>query len=195
MRLALLAASATLLCGAPPHRVGMRTPRPPPPSASLSRRCLLALTPLLLPSRPASALFGLGQALPNVKEISRPGTCQGRCLDQDFVAVRYTARRTGGAPFDTRYAERPLIYELGSFYLPGVDKSLEGTCVGSKLKMSWASSPDLGAQYASVLPPGTPIELELELVTIKYSLFGEKMRNASSTCALMPTPAAARLPR
>ena len=73
------------------------------------------------------------------------------------------------------------MYELGSFYLPRVDDGIEGLCVGSKVKLTWARSPDLGEALASRLPAGTPIELELELLTIRYSLFGEKMRNASST--------------
>ena len=96
--------------------------------------------------------------------------------------MRYVSRRTdNGQIFDDRYAKKPLCYELGSFYLPGVDEGLTARCVGSKFKFTWGSSPDLGREYASVLPPGVPIELELELVSIRYSLFGEKMRNASST--------------
>lgn len=83
---------------------------------------------------------------------------------------------------------QPLTYELGSFYLPGVDPELDGRCVGTRLKYKWARSPSLGAQFDAALPPGTPIELELELKSIKYSLFGEKMRNASSTYWFNPAP-------
>jgi hypothetical protein len=142
-------------------------------SAHASRRSIIALSPLLLGPRPATAASG-----PSVDILSSPSICQGRCREQDFVVVRYVGRRADGTPFDTRYAETPLIYELGGFYLPGVDKALEGSCVGSRLRLSWASSPPVGDE--AKLPTGTPIELELELLTIRYSLFGEKMRDASN---------------
>ena len=156
------------------------------PSSTPSRRKILALAPLLATApptiRPANAFLGIGDGGPRVQMTDFTEICQGRTKAQDFVVVRYVGRRTdNGQIFDDRYAKKPLCYELGSFYLPGVDEGLTARCVGSKFKFTWGSSPDLGREYASVLPPGVPIELELELVSIRYSLFGEKMRNASST--------------
>ena len=130
---------------------------------------------------PASAFFGGDSPLPRVQLLSSPEICQGRCKEQDFVVVRYVGRFADGSVFDKRYSSRPLTYELGSFYLPGIDDGLDGACVGSKFKFSWARGPNLGEPYASVLPPDSNIEVELELLSIRYSLFGEKMRNASST--------------
>ena len=156
---------------------------PTGPAGALSRRCLLALAPLLQPSAlPSSALdLPFGGSGPRVDLVSTPEICQGRCREQDFVVVRYIGRRADGTAFDDRYATRPLIYELSSFYLPGVDTGLDGACVGSRLKFTWPRGVDLGPAYASVLPPNAPITLELELSSIRYSLFGEKMRNASNT--------------
>lgn len=156
----------------------------------LSRRRLasLALLPLLgsslSPPRPARAdlPFGIGGGSgPEVEVLSSPDVCQAKVREQDFACVRYTGRLADGTVFDDRYASRPLVYELGTFYLPGVDRELEGACVGTKVRMSWAKSPSLGPDFEAALPAGSPIELELELVSIRYSLFGEKMRNASST--------------
>ena len=151
----------------------------------------LAAPPLtLLPPRPALAGLFDGGGGPRVDVISSPSVCQGRCRDQDFVVVNYVGRRKdSGLPFDERYAQRPLTFELGTFYLPGVDEAIDGACVGTKLRCAWRSSPSLGtAEWDRVLPPGTPIELELELVSIRYSLFGEKMRNSASTYWFNPEP-------
>lgn len=116
--------------------------------------------------------------------LSTPDVCQGRCLDQDFVVVKYVGQRTDtGKVFDERYATRPLIYELGTFYMPGFDEGLEGACVGSKLRFTYPGSPplaDADADTSAILPANTPISFDVELVGIKYSLFGEKMRDASS---------------
>ena len=165
-------------------------PRAPPPAA-VHRRQLLAygLTSLLLaPARRALALpFGLGGGAgggvnPSEEVLSRPDLCQARPIDQDFVVVRYVGRFADGTPFDTRYADRDLVYELGAFYLPGVDELLVGRCVGTKLRLRWESCPaPVAAADAALLPAGSAISLEIELRSIKYSLFGEKMRNASST--------------
>ena len=181
-RTAAFLATATLISA-------LRVPATPPSDVqSASRRGLVASTaaPFLAgvfqPIQPALAAFGLGGSGVQSQVVSSPDICQGRCQDQDFVVIRYIGRRLDSTtPFDSRYAKRPLVYELGSFYLPGVDESIEGACVGSKLKLSWARCPDLGPEYAALLPPGTPIEMDVELLSIKYSLFGEKMRNASST--------------
>ena len=127
---------------------------------------------------------------PRVDVISTPSVCQGRCADQDFVVVRYTGRRlTDGTLFDDRYAQKPLTFEVGSFYLPGVDEALEGACCGTKLRLKWKQSPSLGsAEWARLLPPGTPIQVDMEIVTIRYSLFGEKMRNSASDFWFNPEP-------
>jgi len=156
----------------------------------LSRRGFLALALLpLLPAGPASALFGFGAAEPVVEIVSKNPTCQGRAQVQDFVVIRYTGRFADGRVFDDRYAERPLVYQLGSFYLPGVDNALAGACVGTKLHMQWPASPALArAEDAALLPPGSPIELDVELVTIKYSLFGETMRDPTDDFFFTPGP-------
>jgi len=143
------------------------------------------LLSLRLPSLPGSVLSGR----PRVELVNTPNVCQGRCREQDFVVVRYVGRRANGGPvFDNRYAQQPLVFELGSFYLPGVDAALEGACAGSIFRFTWSGSPSLGAEAEAVLPAGTPIELELELLTIKYSLFGEKMRNATNAYWFAPEP-------
>lgn len=114
---------------------------------------------------------------PTVSVLAAPEVCQGRAREQDFVVVKAVGRLADGRPFDERYAAQPLTYELGSHYLPGVDESLAGRCVGTRLSLAWARAPDLGPSYREQLPPGAPITMELELVGIRYSLFGEKMRN------------------
>lgn len=152
------------------------------------RRAVLALAPLLasamLPAMPAAAANR-----PFVEVLNTPEVCQGRCKKQDFVVVQYVARRSDtGEIFDDRYAQRPLIFELGSFYLPGVDAGLESACVGSRLKFSWPSSPSLGTEFEQLLPAGKPIEIDMQLISIRYALFGEKMRNAESTYRFTPYP-------
>ena len=157
----------------------------------LTRRGALALALLpLLPARPASALFGIGgPAGPVVEFLSRQEVCQARAQVQDFVAIRYTGRFEDGRVFDSRYAEQPLVYQLGSFYLPGVDSSLAGACVGSKMRLRWASSPNLPRlEDAAGLPEGSAIEMDLEFVTIKYSLFGETMRDPKDDYFFAPGP-------
>lgn len=160
-----------------------------PPQRPPSRRDLLALSPLLL-ATPAVAgqddgvLSAIGNALglgdgggaARVEVLSTPAICQGRCREQDFVVVKYVGRRADGTAFDNRYEQQPLIYELGGFYLPGVDSGLDGACVGTKLRYTWPNGVNLGFPYIEKLPAGEPISLELELVNIRYSLFGEKMR-------------------
>ena len=147
-------------------------------SPHIPRRALLAATaPLLIgPATPSQALAA---GRPRVQVLSQPSLCQARCQDQDYVVVKYVGRRTNGIVFDDRYATRPVVYELGSFYLPGVDDVLEGSCVGSRFKFTWPSSPPLGDEQ--LLPANTPIELELEVVSIRYSLFGEKMRDPTNS--------------
>ena len=143
---------------------------------------------LPLPGGGAIPLPSFESNRPSVDLLSTPSICQGRCRDQDFIVVRYVGRSAnGGAVFDDRYERQSLTFELGSFYLPGVDAALEGACVGSKFRLTWPSSPALGPDADAELPRG-PIELELELVTIKYSLFGEKMRNATNTYWFNPEP-------
>jgi hypothetical protein len=153
----------------------------------LTRRGVLALALLpFVPARPASALFGLGGG-PSVEVVSKNPVCQGRAQVQDFVVVRYTGRYADGRIFDDRYAERPLVYQLGSFYLPGVDAAIAGACVGTKLAFKWPASPALRSpEDAALLPAGSPIEIDLELVTIKYSLFGETMRDPKNDFFFTP---------
>ncbi len=140
---------------------------------------------LALGPRPCAA----AKPSPTVELLYDPPICQARARPQDFVALRYRGvRAADGAPFDERYASRPLVYELGAFYLPGVDDALRGRCVGTKLRLSYDASPRLRDEDERILATGTPIALELELVTIKYSLFGEKMRNQSSTYWFAPEP-------
>lgn len=169
--------------------------RSPPAVSELSRRRLasLALLPLLSSLQPArrAAAFDLpfsGASGANVDILSTPEVCQGKVRKQDFAVVRYTGRFQNGAVFDDRYATRPLIYEVGTFYLPGVDDWIEDACVGTKVKISWDKSPSLGPAFEAALPTGSQIELELELVTIRYQLFGEKMKNSSNTFFFAEAP-------
>ena len=135
--------------------------------------------PVLAPLTPAFALLGIGEG-PTVKEVGTAAgfVCQARIRDQDFAVVRYTGSFANGTAFDTRYAEQPLTFEVGSFYLPGVDEALEGACVGSKLRLSWnENSPaPLSAADRELLPAGSSIVLDIDVLSIKYQLFGEKMR-------------------
>jgi hypothetical protein len=155
----------------------------------LTRRGVMALALLpLLPAQPTSAFFGLGNE-PSVVIVSKLPVCQGRTKVQDYVAVRYTGRYADGRIFDDRYAQRPLVFQLGSFYLPGVDGALAGACVGTKFEIKWPSSPALRRpEDAALLPAGSQIEMDLELVTIKYSLFGETMRDPSNSFFFTPGP-------
>jgi len=180
----------------------MRVPSPPlrgsPAQQALPRRHLLtaaaSLLPLLAPpDRTAAALpfglFGGPSARPTVEVLSASPACQGRVRLQDFAVIRYTGRFSNGTVFDARYREQPLIYELGAFYLPGVDAALENQCAGTKLRLRYAESPILSRpEDAALLPAGSAIELEVELVTIKYSLFGEKMRGVTDTYYFAPFP-------
>ncbi|KAL1528638.1 hypothetical protein AB1Y20_009976 [Prymnesium parvum] len=165
--------------------------------ASPNRRDLLALTllPLLLPARQAAALPSvpglpsLGSDRVQTQELYVPDVCQARVRDQDFVVVTYVGRFSDGRIFDDRYAKTPLVYELGGFYLDGVDQALIGRCVGTKLLLTWPKSPPLRTENADelkLLPAGSSIEMEIEMRTIKYSLFGEKMRNPQDTYWFSP---------
>ena len=71
-----------------------------------------------------------------------------------------------------------MVYELGSFCLPGVDDVLEGSASAHDSN-SRGRQPPLGDEQ--LLPANTPIELELEVVSIRYSLFGEKMRDPTNS--------------
>ena len=110
--------------------------------------------PVLAPLK-ASALLGFGGSQPTVREVGTPAgfICQARLREQDFAVVRYTGRFANGTAFDTRYTEQPLTFEVGSFYLPGVDEALVGACVGSKLRLTWNknSPPPLSAEDAPQL--------------------------------------------
>ena len=142
------------------HHVGLH---------AVARRQAIALAlamPMLASRKPASAFLGLD--LPRVAQVSLPDVCQARLRDQDFAVVRYTGRFSNGTTFDTRYAKDPLTFEVGTFYLPGVDAALEGTCVGSKLRFSWQSSPvPVDAADAQVLPPGSSIVIDMDVLSIK----------------------------
>ena len=62
-----------------------------------------------------------------------------------------------------------------------MDEALEGACVGSRLQLKWDSSPPLrDPADAAKLPAGSKLVMDLELQTIQYKLFGEKMRSSSS---------------
>lgn len=118
---------------------------------------------------------------PQIERVSSADTCQGRVKDQDFVVMQYTIRRLDdGSIVDDRYSTKPLTYEVGSFFVPGVDDLIEGACVGSVYRLSWSRSPSLGPEGDAILPPGTPIELELKLVTINYSM--QTMPNHTIRC-------------
>ncbi|KAL3933012.1 MAG: hypothetical protein SGPRY_000465, partial [Prymnesium sp.] len=133
-------------------RVAM-PPRLPPAHMShaepplSNRRALLAcsLLPLLLPPPPAHALpfFLSARSAVQVSELASPSVCQARLRDQDFAVITYVGRFADGRVFDNRYETTPLVYELGGFYLDGVDQVLEDRCVGSKLLLRWKSSPPL----------------------------------------------------
>tara|TARA_B110001452_G_scaffold204634_1_gene174596 strand:- start:1285 stop:1611 length:327 start_codon:yes stop_codon:yes gene_type:complete len=73
---------------------------------------------MMLHQQPASALLGFGSDRPRVEQVGSPEVCQARANDQDFVVIKYTGRFADGTVFDDRYSMQPLIYELGSFYLP-----------------------------------------------------------------------------
>ncbi len=150
------------------------------------RRLLTALAALPLVREPLPA-FAAGPA-PSVEVIGEPEVCQAQVRKQDFAVVRYIGRMADGTVFDDRYTSRPLVFEVGNFYLPGVDDALAEMCVGTSVRFRWPRAPDLGPQYASRLPPGTPIEVEMQLLSIKYQLFGEKMRNASNDFFFAPAP-------
>ena len=145
---------------------------------------------MLASRKPASAFLGLD--LPRVAQVSLPDVCQARLRDQDFAVVRYTGRFSNGTTFDTRYAKDPLTFEVGAFYLPGVDAALEGTCVGSKLRFSWQSSPvPVDAADAQVLPPGSSIVIDMDVLSIKCHARWKSrrpglLRRAASACGALP---------
>ena len=62
----------------------------------------------------------------------------------------------------------------------GVDEVLERSCVGSRLRLKWDSSPPLRDPLTLRIPAGSKLVMDLELQTIQYKLFGEKMRSSSS---------------
>ena len=166
---------------------------------------------------PALPALPGGGGGPSVQVVSEPSICQARCRDQvrpgarptrtshspfdcaprtrraapaqDFVVMRYTGRFTNGTIFDARYADQPLTCEIGAFYLPGVDRALTNRCVGTTLQLRWEQSPPLARPSdAALLPAGSPVVLDVELLTIQYKLFGEKMRNVSNPYYFAPEP-------
>ena len=97
------------------------SPTSTPVALSATRRQAAALVlslPMMLRQQPASALLGFGSDRPRVEQVGSPEVCQARANEQDFVVIKYTGRFADGTVFDDRYAEQPLTYELGSFYLP-----------------------------------------------------------------------------
>ena len=156
-----------------------RRARPTPASRRQAVALALAL-PVLAPLTPAFALLGIGESQPTVREVGTAEgfICQARLRDQDFAVVRYTGSFANGTVFDARYAEQPLTFEVGSFYMPGVNEALEGMCVGSKLRLSWNnnSPPPLSAADEPLLPAGSSVVFDIEVLSIRYQLFGEKMR-------------------
>ena len=71
-----------------------------------------------------------------------------------------------------------IVVDFAKTILPGVDEALVGACVGSKLRLTWNknSPPPLSAEDAPLLPAGSSIVFDIEILSIKYQLFGEKMR-------------------
>lgn len=117
---------------------------------------------------------------PKVEMLARDPVCQGRIMDQDFIAMRYVGRHADGTVFDNRYEKRPVIYEIGSFYLPGVDEILEDKCAGDVIRLTWEKTPKLkkgDEEDQLLLPEGRgPITVDLEVATIKHGHFGLKQR-------------------
>lgn len=91
--------------------------------------------------------------------------CQSRTLRDDFVRVRYEGRRQDGTPVDVRYRDRDLVFQLGdAFYLPGFSQALTGVCTGATYRLSWGGAPALSEAEQAVLPPGTPIVYDVQLL-------------------------------
>ena len=119
------------------------------------RRCWAA------PARPLPGAAG-----------DRPGLC-GRAVRRPLRrrhALRHAVRRS-----------RPRV--RARRLLPaGRRRAARRPLRGHKAAAALGGCPaPVAAADAALLPAGSAISLEIELRSIKYSLFGEKMRNASST--------------
>lgn len=80
------------------------------------------------------------------------------------MCIRYTAK-IGDEVVDDRYANTPLTYQLGAFYLPGFDDALARQCIQSKLRLTWARPPQLnwGRQEGSAPLPNGPLVYDVTI--------------------------------
>lgn len=76
--------------------------------------------------------------------------------------MRYTAK-VGDTVVDERYATTPLVYQLGAFFVPGMDDAIVGRCVQSDIRLTWSRAPsiDWGARDGAL--PAGPLVIELNL--------------------------------
>jgi FKBP-type peptidyl-prolyl cis-trans isomerase len=86
----------------------------------------------------------------------------------DTVTVNYVGAFMDGTVFDNSYTRgTPFTFQLGSGQvIQGFDQGILGMKVGGKRLLVIPSSLAYGSQGNSVIPPNTPIQFQVELVSI-----------------------------
>jgi FKBP-type peptidyl-prolyl cis-trans isomerase len=85
------------------------------------------------------------------------------------VEVNYIGTLLSGQKFDSSY-DRNQTFSFkvgGGEVIEGWDKGLVGMKVGGKRKLTIPASMAYGSQGAGTIPPNSPLQFEIELVSIK----------------------------
>jgi len=86
----------------------------------------------------------------------------------DTVSVHYIGAFLDGTVFDSSYSRgTPLPFQLGAGQvIRGFDQGVVGMRVGGKRHLVIPSSLAYGSQGSGSIPPNTPIQFQVELVSI-----------------------------
>ena len=86
----------------------------------------------------------------------------------DTVTVHYVGAFLDGTVFDNSYNRgTPLVFQLGAGQvIPGFEQGIVGMRVGGKRLLVIPSSLAYGAAGRGSIPPNTPLQFQVELVSI-----------------------------
>jgi FKBP-type peptidyl-prolyl cis-trans isomerase len=89
-------------------------------------------------------------------------------VNGDTVTVHYIGAFLNGQTFDSSYqAGAPITFQLGAGrVIPGFEQGIIGMRVGGRRLLVIPSSLAYGSQGSGVIPPNTPIQFQVDLVSI-----------------------------
>ncbi|KAF2088505.1 hypothetical protein K490DRAFT_18081, partial [Saccharata proteae CBS 121410] len=102
-------------------------------------------------------------------EVTKPATCHRPTRAGDSIAVHYRGTLlSDGSVFDTSYKRgQPFDFVLGrGMVIKGWDQGLLDMCVGEARKLTIPPSLGYGDRDMGVIPPGSTLVFETELISI-----------------------------